>query len=281
MSLPDFLIIGAMKCGTSTLQAQLVAHPEIFMTSPKEPNFFSDDEIFARGIDWYKALFAPARTGDIKGEASTHYSKLPTYPDCLDRLANTLKTPKLIYLIRDPIARAVSHYLHNWTMGEVAADIDQALQQHPELIEYGQYARQIAPYVGRFGTDQIKIFCLEDMRRAPQDMLTEIGEFLGCKAPVIWQENLGRMNTGSERTRRFPLHGLMFDNRVATWLRRSLIPQSVRDRIKSGRQLKQAPQFSPESIRYLQDVFTQDYAHLVRLFPNSDHLIASYPFISP
>ncbi len=60
MSLPDFLIVGAMKCGTSTLAAQLGAQPGLFMTTPKEPNFFSDDDVYARGMAWYRALFDAA-----------------------------------------------------------------------------------------------------------------------------------------------------------------------------------------------------------------------------
>ena len=90
MALPDYLIIGAMKCGTSTLAVQLGAQPGLFMTTPKEPNFFSDDVIYSRGAAWYQALFDDAKPGDIKGEASTHYTKLPTHPDTLSRLRNLL-----------------------------------------------------------------------------------------------------------------------------------------------------------------------------------------------
>ena len=280
MALPDFLIIGAMKCGTSTLQAQLAAHPEIFMTTPKEPNFFSDDAVFAQGLDWYGALFDTAPPGAIKGEASTHYTKLPTYPDCLDRLSATLSAPKLIYLIRDPIARAVSHYSHEWSMGNLAGDIDLALNSHPELIEYGRFGAQIAPYVRRFGAGNIRVFSLEGVRQNPQAMLAEIGEFLGCNTPLVWQEDLQQMNASAQRTRRFPLHGLLFDNRGATWLRRTLVPQSIRNRIKTSRQLQAVPQFSPKNIQHLQGVFTKDYGQLMQMFPKAGHLAASYPFIA-
>ena len=61
MSLPDYIIIGAMKCGTSTLAAQLGMQDGMFMTTPKEPNFFSDDPIFDNGMDWYRALFTDAK----------------------------------------------------------------------------------------------------------------------------------------------------------------------------------------------------------------------------
>ncbi len=85
---PDFIIIGAMKCGTSTLYEQLAAQPGVFMCTPKEPNFFSDDRIYANGLDWYRGLFAPAPAGALCGEASTHYTKLPTHPATLERLVD-------------------------------------------------------------------------------------------------------------------------------------------------------------------------------------------------
>ena len=98
---PSLAVIGAMKSGTTTLQVQLAAQTGVFMTTPKEPNFFSDDDVFAKGAGWYKGLFADAAPGDLKGEASTHYTKLPTYPDCLPRLAQMLDAPRLIYVIRE------------------------------------------------------------------------------------------------------------------------------------------------------------------------------------
>ncbi|HTO70120.1 MAG TPA: sulfotransferase, partial [Myxococcota bacterium] len=80
MRLPDFAIIGAMKCGTSTLHEQLALRSGFFMSRPKEPNFFSDDDQYARGVGWYAGLFAGAAPGQLCGESSTHYTKLPTYP---------------------------------------------------------------------------------------------------------------------------------------------------------------------------------------------------------
>ncbi len=134
MALPDFLIIGAMKCGTSTLAAQLAHQDGIFVTTPKEPNFFSDDAVHAKGLDWYRSLFGPAAPGDLLGEASTHYTKRPIHPDTLARLIPVLPAPRLVYMIRDPMDRIVSHYIHEWTMGAIGDTLEAALEAHPELI---------------------------------------------------------------------------------------------------------------------------------------------------
>ena len=81
--LPDFVIIGAMKCATSSLHDQLAQQPGIFMSELKEPNFFSNDEQYAKGIDWYLSNFRDAYPDELLGESSTHYTKLPTYPNTI------------------------------------------------------------------------------------------------------------------------------------------------------------------------------------------------------
>ena len=154
MALPDFLIIGAMKCGTSTLQAQLAHQPGVFMTTPKEPNYFSDDPVFARGQAWYEELFSEAAPDDLKGEASTHYTKLPTYPETLDRMRRVLTAPRLVYMIRDPVVRAISHYIHGWSEGRFGPDATETFRQTPEIAEYGCYGMQIAPYIEAYGADR-------------------------------------------------------------------------------------------------------------------------------
>lgn len=280
MAGPDFIIIGAMKCGTSTLAAQLGLQPGIFMTDPKEPNFFSDDAVFARGQGWYEALFADAADGDIKGEASTHYAKLPTHPHTLARMSEMLESPKLIYLIRDPVARAVSHYIHEWSMGVMSGDIDKAFAQHDALIDYSCYAMQIAPYVKQFGKANLLILSLEKMKQAPQATLEQVCEFLGYGGTAQWREESAQVNASAERIRRFPMHKLIFDNPVATRLRRALIPQALRDRIKAARQMHERPELSAALRAGLEQRFAQDYVELRKIFPERDDLRASYPFVT-
>ena len=279
MTLPDFLIIGAMKCGTSTLQAQLACQPRIFMSTPKEPNFFSDDSIYAKGAAWYRSLFKDAANGDLKGEASTHYTKLPTYPRTLWRLQQSLKAPKLIYLIRNPVERAVSHFIHEWTMGKMPADIEAAFKRHPELVDYGRYAYQIEPYLRAFGRDAIFLSTLEEMNRAPQLFLERIGAFLGHEGPLTWQEEQSQVNSSAERIRRLPLHGLLVGNSLAAALRRTLVPKHIRGRIRRSRQMTTRPVLSPERHRFLEAVFSEDHAALAAMFPDCPEIAGAYPFL--
>jgi hypothetical protein len=265
--LPDFLVIGAMKCGTSTLAAQLAAQPGIFMTTPKEPNFFSDDNVFARGLDWYESLFDTAAPSDLKGEASTHYTKLPTYPETLARMQAVLPAPRLVYVVRDPIDRAVSHYIHEWTEGRMSGDPATAFDRHPELVDYGRYAMQIAPYLEAYGREAVLLSSLERLKSDPAAELRRVGAHLGLAVPPVWQTDIGAQNVSAERFRKLPLHGLLVSNPVATALRRALVPKSVRRRIREARQYGARPELPETLVAELRGVFAADLAELRSLFP--------------
>lgn len=257
--LPDFVIIGAMKCGTSSLHAQLAAQPQYFMSEPKEPNFFSDDEIYARGADWYRSLFRAAPNGAIKGESSTHYTKLPTYPKTIDRLAALIPNAKFIYVMRDPIERLVSHYIHEWTQGVITCSIDEAIEKHPELIAYSRYAYQLEPWIARFGNDRILPVSFEQMTAEPDAELQRVAAFLGAEGEVKWRDDLEALNVSSQRIRKFPGYELIVDNPLATALRRALIPRALRDKVKSNLQMRERPELSAAMRARLTEIFAGDH----------------------
>lgn len=275
--LPDFLIVGAMKCGTTTLAVQLAAQPGVFMTTPKEPNFFSDDEIWAKGAAWYRSLFAGAAEGDLRGEASTHYTKLPTYPETLDRMGTLLEAPRIVYMIRNPVERAISHYIHEWTQGEMGDDLVASFTAHPEIIDYGRYGMQIAPFIERFGAANVCLTCLETLTTSPEAEFARIGAFLG--RDLVWQGDLGAQNVSAERSRRLPLHGLVVDNPVAAILRRTLVPKRIRTWIREGRRIERRPELPATLCEALESAFAEDREVLAALFPGHPALAACYPFL--
>ena len=257
MAYPDFVIIGAMKCGTSSLHAQLAAQDGFFMSEPKEPNFFSDDDVYAKGTDWYQGLFAGGEDA-LKGESSTHYAKRPTYPACFERLSATLPRARFIYVMRDPLDRLVSHYIHEWTMGNVKGTLSEEIETARELIDYGRYAYQLEPYLAHYGRERILPVFLERMNADPQSELARIGAFLGAGRPLTWREDISAQNVSRDRLRKPPLSGLLIDNPVAQVLRRTFVPQGVRDRIKSRLQMRERPSLSEGDLKRLKPVFDED-----------------------
>lgn len=260
--LPDFVIIGAMKSATSTMYQQLVQQQGILMCTPKEPNFFSDADQFAKGMAWYSGLFANAPEGSLLGEASTHYTKLPTHPKTVERLKKHLPNARLVYVMRHPVDRLVSHYMHEWSTGVYHCGIEEEINKYPELIAYGRYAMQLEPYFEAFGRDAVLPVFFDRLVREPQAELERICRFIGYQGQPAWVEDMKPDNVSSERIRKFPLYKLLVETGPATWLRRHLIPQSFRDAIKMKLRMRQRPMLGDEALARLGAEFDRDLEQL-------------------
>jgi hypothetical protein len=259
---PDFMIIGAMKSATSTLHEQLAANSGFFMSRPKEPNFFSDDDVWARGLDWYAELFAAAPSGSLKGESSTHYTKLPTHPHTVDRLATSVRTRRFVYVMRHPVDRLVSHYIHEWSQGVFTESLDAAAEHRHELISYGCYARQLAPWIERFGRASILPVFFERLTASPDAELARIGRFVGHSKTLAWKPELGRQNVSNERLRRSAVRDAIVSSPLLTLLRRRLLPRALRNRIKARWQMRDRPELSASVRVRIERRFDEDLATL-------------------
>lgn len=257
--LPSFLIIGAMKSATTTLYEQLRLQKGIFLPSLKEPNFYSDDSVFALGHKWYESLFVNAMSDDIIGEASTHYTKLPTHPNTISRLVDHNQiASKFIYVMRHPLNRLISQYIHQWSENEIKVSINEAIYKHPELIEYSLYSKQLKPWLEQFGSNSILPVFFERFMSYKEEELYRVCKFIGYESSPSWVEDIEKTNVSSERIRKFPFYSILVDSQVATSLRKNLVPVSLRNSIKKRLQMKQRPVLSDESIEYLQKIFDHD-----------------------
>lgn len=260
--LPDFIIIGAMKSATSTLHDQLSRQPGIFMSEPKEPNFFSDDAQYERGLPWYAGLFACAPADALCGESSTHYTKLPTHPCTVERMRSALHRPRLVYVMRHPIDRLVSHYIHEWTMGTMDCSIDEAVGRYPELVSFSRYSMQLTPYFDAFGQGSVLPVFFDRLTNEPQSELARVCDFIGYAGTPVWHADAGPMNVSSERIRRFPLYDLVVESSVAQALRRTLVPGRVRQWVRSRLTMRQRPTLSGPNIAKLEACFDEDLRRL-------------------
>ena len=171
-----------MKAGTTTLYQYLLRHPEIFMTTPKEPQYFSRAHIRARGPGWYQALFEPAGEAQVCGEASTCYSRWPYYDGVPERIKAWNPGVKLIYIMRHPVSRLYSHYKHemrrHFMHGRPLLDFETFLTQDPEALPASRYFQQIEQYRRVFADNQMLWLCLEDLTETPARTLNRVQRFL-------------------------------------------------------------------------------------------------------
>ena len=259
---PDIIIIGAMKCATSTLHEQLALQPGIFMSEPKEPNFFSNDEEFARGLDWYDGLFDEAPEGAICGESSTHYTKLPTYPKTIERLKTYVPNAKFIYVVRHPLDRLVSQYIHEWTMRLTSEPIDQAIDNLPILKEYSLYSMQLKPFFETFGPEKIQLVFFDSLTKQSQKELERVCQFIGYQGAPKWVDDLPEQNVSADRMRVSPLRDKIVYSPVVTAIRKTLIPKGIRNKVKDLWSMKQRPNLSEANVARLTALFDADLAIL-------------------
>lgn len=198
--LPDFIIIGAMKCGTTTLHHQLREHPQVRAPIRKEIHFF--DREFAHGPAWYRAHFPSALIGRSwrTGEASPYYVCHPHVPA---RIAELLPDIKLIVLFRNPVARAYSHYRQIQARGWEPLTFEEALEAEaerigPELarmetdptyysethrrysyLQRGRYVEQLERWLRFFRREQLMIIPTEELRAEPNRVHAKLQQFLG------------------------------------------------------------------------------------------------------
>ena len=185
--LPDAVIIGAAKSGTTTLANHLAQHPNIFLCPFKEPEFFSHDDNFARGLDWYCGLFERARDDQLCIEASTAYSRSPQHPHTARRLHLHRPDAKLIYLMRHPVERAYSHFVHRYTK-ELYRDrpIDRTFEEHvledPLCLDSSDYRLQIGKVLEYFPRSQLLFLFTHELATDEAATLRKVCDFLGLPA---------------------------------------------------------------------------------------------------
>jgi hypothetical protein len=176
---PNFLVIGAMKCATTSLCDLFATHPQMFVCTPKEPEFFCDDAVFARGWGWYESLFAGAQEKIAVGEGSTSYTKQMRFPHAAERIAKYLPEAKLIYIARHPLMRIESHWLLRIAAGLDVSPFAEALKKSPHIVDTSLYWKQISRYRDFYPDENLLLLFFEDFVSNPHDIIKRAYRFLG------------------------------------------------------------------------------------------------------
>jgi len=177
--LPNLLIIGAMKSGTSSLHDYLSLHPEIFMSDQKEIHFFADSCYNSKSIDWYRNHFKTDKK--IIGTSPQSYTKCHNkfYKNIPERIKKHIPDVKMIYIVRDPLKRYSSHILESYHCDPIQ-DIEYS-RESENYLKTSMYYMQLVPYLKHFKKEQIHILSLEDLGSNRLTELNKIFNFLGVE----------------------------------------------------------------------------------------------------
>ena len=283
---PDFIIIGAPKAGTTWLYRNLASHPDVFLTPNKEPRYYSVEEEteisfrgpgdglwmshFVRSEAEYEALFAAARAGQLRGEASSDY--LYRSAVSAKRIRREAPDARIVVLLRDPVHRAYSNWLHHMRDARETLPFAAAMEAEPMRIEFGWawwwhyagrgfYARQLEPFLNRFPVEQILLLTYDELRRDPVALLGRVCSFL--ELPQVAGEQVAERRNESF-VPRSPVHraarGVLKPNAAA----RAVLPQQLRTALRHrvNRATLHRPRIAREDYRRFRRVFAADARRL-------------------
>ena len=147
--LPNLIIVGGLKCGTTSIHHYLGLHPEIQMSKPKELNFFVEELNWDLGLDWYASRFDDRFK--VRGESSPHYTNLPRFEGVAERIHEHCPDARLLYMVRDPIKRILSHWVHATGAGYETREMVPTLSDpDTHYINRSKYWMQLQPYLELF-----------------------------------------------------------------------------------------------------------------------------------
>lgn len=284
MAFPNFFIVGSAKAGTTSLYHYLRQHPEVFMSPVKEPHYFSqvapDPElrfIYAhksvRDEASYQKLFRDASQARAIGEASTSYlwdEKTPA------RIKAAVPAAKIIIMLREPAARAHSHYLNDVREGIEKRPFLQALKEDYArtrkgwgishlYVELGLYAEQVRRYLASFSEHNVLVLFFEEFSADTKSILRKVWDFLHLEAPPNGHEEYRTAHNAYAAPRSLAAQAIL-GTPVLRAMGRSL-PKSLRqlgrDRILLRQEKK--PAFDPPARDFLYEIYEPDRARLAEV----------------
>lgn len=269
-----------MKSGTTSLHNYLDAHPDIYMSDNKEPGYFVEQMTFNKGINWYLSLFEGSESYRYAGESSTHYTKLPTYAAVAERIHTYNPSARLIYIMRDPFERLLSHYWHEVRKIEHGGEhrtLCNAIQANPEYLAFSHYAMQLRPYIELFGNEAIYTLTFESLKRDTNGEVNKIFAWLGLQPHDI--TNIANETHNQKPAAIIGVAGLGLLNRLrhsrAWGYVSNLVPKSIKqigNRLAEQRvdedKIKQEIPLLKKKLAHLQQQQTHELATLLgRDFP--------------
>ena len=266
---PNLLIIGAMKSGTTSLHHYLKCHPQVFMSTPKELWYFVKEKNWSKGEKWYLDHFKNIGDALIIGESCPDYTMFPKYKGVPERIYNFNSSVKLIYIMRDPVERAISHYWYNVRLGGENRNIMDVLLSDNFFYEFSCYHMQLILYFEIFNRNQIYVQTFERLISNTASELSAICEWLeidsnfnfsGLTKKNVTPWKLEQVRKGGKIVHKF--------RQSKIWdLVHTFFPQRLKNiGIKLGyKQIDRRKHVPSEVIRFLQNKLHKDTEKLSKL----------------
>ncbi|MEF8794596.1 sulfotransferase family protein [Thiohalorhabdus sp.] len=266
---PTVYLVGAQKAGTTFLASLLDQDPQIRVSQPKEPHFFTQN--WERGLEWYRSCFPEPDSAEILVDASPSYSAAPVHREEVlvrgeepgrmaavpRRIAEVAPGARFIYLLRDPVERVFSAYWHDVRIGEEARPFREALRQEPKYLNMSDYLGQIRHYLRFFPVERFLFLRFEDLRADPQVRVRQVTEFLGTETTAEVVTDTGRHSgyrpgavMGGLLAARKRVPG-MDSLQEAVW---SMLPVAARERLRRHL-VRSLPELDPDDREMLAEHF--------------------------
>jgi len=199
--LPNFITIGGQKCGTTSLHYYMRAHPEISVSRIKETRFFCDPGNWHKGLGWYVQLFP--KNARVRIESSPSYTNYPTERDVPQRIRDIIPEVRFLYVVRDPIDRAISHYIHEFANSVEHRPIEVALSDldNNPYIQRSLYFMQLEQFFKFFDESRFFIVYHKDLLLKRIETLRSVFKFLDVRSDV-WSTEFNIIRHPSVQKRR-------------------------------------------------------------------------------
>jgi Sulfotransferase family len=208
-ALPNLIVIGAQKCGTSALHSYLARHPEISMSHPKELNFFVAEQRpetvsaaiknWSLGVDWYRAQFEPEAT--VRGESSPNYTADPALPGVPGRMAKIIPDAKVIFMVRDPVDRARAQWIHTYSNRVQRKPLHRAVLEDEEYVARSSYHHQLSLFTEHYPMERILVLEQDELLHDREATLKRVFNFLGVDRD-FWHPAYDRKRHETQKRRR-------------------------------------------------------------------------------
>jgi|TARA_B110000483_G_scaffold232967_1_gene301208 hypothetical protein len=268
----DFFIVGAPKAGTTSLYHYLNEHPQVVMSSQKEPDYFSDKEIQEQGmyyaksrvntLDKYKSLFVQ-KESVVYGEASVSYL---FYENVAEDIKKYNPNAKIIIILRNPIERAFSHYLMDYRLGLISVSFEKVLAKisklknahlfYQQYIELGKYTTQIQRYLDSFEQESILFIDYDDFKKNVPETVNQVYSFLNISTDFTANINTKYNASTMPKNKiiRF-IYSFVFLRKILTFLFPVYLVRNIRDFLFKA---DEKPELLKETRNQLRKIFNDD-----------------------